>query len=114
MSTPQAPFRPGRRAAPRGPRPFLLAALAGPDAGSVVAVEVLVEPDQVAPVRVLLELRSTAVDRPPAARVAQEDVREAAGDLLLRSPGTGSSGSGAGRTLDLEVVAVGRHRRSHA
>src|SRR5512134_479735 len=56
--------------------------VAGPDAGPVVAVEVLVEEDQGAPVRVVLELGRAAVDRPAAARVAQEDAREAPGDLL--------------------------------
>ena len=41
----------------------------GPEAGADVAVEVLVEEDQVAPVRVVLELRRAAVDRPATGRV---------------------------------------------
>jgi len=56
------------------PRPARLVARA--DAGAVVAVEVLVEEEQVAPVGIALELFSAAVDRPAAIRVAQEDTRE--------------------------------------
>ena len=55
--------------------------------------------------RVVLELRRAAVDRPAAARVAQEDAREAPGDLL-RDLEEGHPVPGAGRALDLEVVAV--------
>ena len=44
----------------------------GTEPGTVVAVEVLVEEDEVAPVRVVLELGLSAVDRPAAARVAQQ------------------------------------------
>ena len=40
---------------------------------AVVAVEVFVEQDQVAPVRIVLELFRAAVDRPPAVRIPQED-----------------------------------------
>src|SRR5437879_1885750 len=42
------------------------------EAGAVVAVEVLVKQQVVAPVRVVLELRGAAVDRAMAGRVAQE------------------------------------------
>ena len=41
----------------------------GAEPGAVVAVEVLVEEQQVAPVRILLELLGAAVDPPPAVRV---------------------------------------------
>jgi hypothetical protein len=47
--------------------------MAGADAGAVVAVEVLVEEEEVAPVRILLELADPAVHRPAAVLVAQED-----------------------------------------
>ena len=40
--------------------------MAGAEAGAVVAVEVFVEIDQIAPVRVFLELPRAAVDRTPA------------------------------------------------
>src|SRR5439155_16344499 len=75
------------------------------DAGTVVAVEVLVEEDHVPPVGVPLELLRPAVDRPASVRAAQEDPgeppRELAGHLpeIQPCPGTG-------RALDLEVVAV--------
>src|SRR5262245_31808352 len=54
--------------------------VAGAEAGAVVAVEVLVEEDVVAPVRVVLELLGAAVDRPTAAGVAPEDRRETIGN----------------------------------
>ena len=41
--------------------------VAGAEPGAVVAVEILVEQDVVAPVRIVLELLGAAVDRPPAA-----------------------------------------------
>src|SRR3954447_26038393 len=52
------------------------------DAGAVVTVEVLVEEDQVPPVRVLLELRGAAVGRTMAVAVPHEDADQAAGDLM--------------------------------
>ncbi len=48
------------------PRPTGL--VAGAEAGPVVPVEVLVEEDQVTPVRILLELRGASVDRAAPAR----------------------------------------------
>src|SRR5262245_45070485 len=45
--------------------------------GAVVAVEVLVEQHEIAPVRILLELLDPSVDRPPALRVSEEDARQA-------------------------------------
>ena len=79
--------------------------MAGAEAGPVVAVEVLVELEAIAPVRVLLELPGAAVDRTPAVLVFEEDVREPARDLLgdlvqVHLP------AGAGRTFDGEIVAV--------
>src|SRR5215468_4042132 len=46
------------------------------EACPVVAMEVLVEEDEVAPVRIVLELGGAAVHRPPAIRVAQENARQ--------------------------------------
>src|SRR5688572_10784549 len=50
----------------------------GADAGAVVAVEVLVEQDEVAPVGIALEGLEPAVDWPAAGAVAREDPRESA------------------------------------
>src|SRR6267142_1545009 len=79
--------------------------MARPEPRAVVAVEVFIEQDEVAPVRVLLELAGAAVHRPPAIRVAQEDVGQAArdllGDLIERHVP-----AGAGGTFDGEPVAV--------
>src|SRR5439155_26516778 len=56
--------------------------MAGAKAGAVVAVEVFVEQDEIAPVRVFLELPRAAVDRPPAILVLEEHVRQPARNLL--------------------------------
>ena len=53
-----------------------------PEAGPVVPVEVLVEENQVTPVRVLLELRGAAVDGAAPALVPQEEAGEPPRDLL--------------------------------
>src|SRR5262245_55152295 len=53
--------------------------MAGAQARAVVAVEVLVEQDQVAPVRVRLEFSGASVDGASALLVAQEQTREAQG-----------------------------------
>ena len=50
--------------------------MAGAEASPVVAVEVLVEQEAIAPVRVFLELPGSSVDRATAILVLQEDVRE--------------------------------------
>ena len=65
--------------------------VAGPEAGPVVPVEVLVEEDQVTPVRVLLELRGAAVDGAAPALVPEEDAGEPSRDLLA-PPRRASSG----------------------
>src|SRR5687767_4180831 len=51
------------------------------EAGAVVAVEILIERNAIAPVRVLLELFRAAEHRPPPRRIAQEDALQAIGDL---------------------------------
>src|SRR5437867_5780653 len=75
------------------------------DAGAVVAVEVLIEQNQVAPVRVALELLRGAEDRPAAVFAAQEDPREAPRDLGGHLP-EGQPRAGAGRALDPHAVAI--------
>src|SRR5215471_383145 len=47
--------------------------MARAEAGSVVAVEVLVEQDEIAPVRVLLELARSPIHRSPPVLASQED-----------------------------------------
>src|SRR5690242_11310054 len=76
----------------------------GAEALAGVAVEVLVEEDQVAPVRVGLELLAGAEDGAAAIGAAQEDVaeppRELGGDLP-----EGVRLARAGRELDRECLA---------
>src|SRR3954469_1261738 len=59
--------------------------MARADAGAVVAVEVLVEKDQIAPVRVLLKSGGAAVQR-PAVVLAQEDQADPPRDLIRHLP----------------------------
>src|SRR5439155_21568978 len=61
------------------PRPSRL--VAGADPGAGIAVEVLVEEDQVAPVRIGLEFVLHTVHGALAIRVAEEDARQAPRDL---------------------------------
>src|SRR5439155_9780966 len=64
--------------------------VAGPDPGAVVAVEVLVEQDQVAPVRVVAQDRLSTVYRPVpvgvGAEAADEPVADFAGHLVKVAP----------------------------
>src|SRR6266540_2250896 len=53
----------------------------GAQAGTVVAVEVLVEQQAIAPQRIVLELRGAAVNRPPAIGAASEEANHPIGDL---------------------------------
>src|SRR5262245_19738723 len=50
--------------------------MAGANAPAVVAVEILVEQDQVAPVRIALEPLVLAVHRTPPVLITHEDVRQ--------------------------------------
>src|SRR5262245_60082673 len=54
----------------------------GPKPGAVVAVEVLIEQDEIAPVWVLLKLSRTAIDRPSAILIFQKDAGPPPRDLL--------------------------------
>src|SRR5215510_11543143 len=60
--------------------------MAGPEPRAVVTVEVLVEQDEVAPVRIALELRGAAVHGPPAIGAAQEDPGQTVRDLVADLP----------------------------
>ena len=73
-----------------GHQPGPAGLVAGPEPRAVVAVEVLVEQEVVAPVRIGLELLRAAVDGAPAVLVPQEDPRRA-GRRSPRPPRRGSS-----------------------
>src|SRR6266704_7004536 len=77
----------------------------GAEAAPGVAVEVLVERQQVVPVRVGLEQLLVAEDRPAAVFVVEEDADQPAGQVG-RHCGEPDFGTRAGRVLDEEVVAV--------
>src|SRR5262249_53868848 len=79
--------------------------MAGAQAGAVVAMEVLVKQDQVAPVRVVLELLRPTVDRTPAILVLEEDAgastRDLFSDLIQVHEAAGTRWA-----FHLEIVAV--------
>src|SRR5262249_13334871 len=56
--------------------------VASAQSGAVVTVEVLVKQDIVPPMRILLKLRGSPVDRPASASVAEEDVRQPPREFL--------------------------------
>src|SRR5205823_2498588 len=76
----------------------------GAEALAGVAVEVLVEEDQVAPVRVGLELLAGAEDRAAAVRAAQEEVAQPPRELPRHLP-EGVRLPRTGRELDRERLA---------
>src|SRR5262249_57838305 len=78
-----------------------------PNAGAVVAVEVLEEENQIAPVRVGLEFFRAAVDGPSTMLVLQEDARKAHFDLFSDLE-EGHHPARAGRALHQERGAVER------
>ena len=87
--------------------------MARAEPGPVVAVEVFVEEDVVAPVRVILELRSASVDRPPSASSLRKMLASRRA-ISSATPNRCHPLAGAGGALDGEVVAVetGRGSRS--
>ena len=82
--------------------------VAGAEAAAVVAVEVFVEQDQVAPVRVVGVAAVVAVAGPPAARVGQEEPRSAGATARCATSLQVHHRARAGRALDLAA----RRRRS--
>src|SRR5713226_5428606 len=78
--------------------------VAGPQAGPVVAVEVLVEERQAAPVRVALELLGAAEDRAAPVRPREKEAVETPRDIRGHVP-EAHEAARAGRARDLEVVA---------
>src|SRR5713226_2925196 len=78
--------------------------VAGPQAGPVVAVEVLVEERQAAPVRVALELLGAAEDRAAPVRPREKEAVETPRDIRGHVP-EAHEAARAGRARGLEVVA---------
>jgi hypothetical protein len=64
--------------------------VAGPEAGSIVTVEVFVEEQQISPVRILLKFPRSSVDRPTAGLAERS---WPAGARVLQQPDTMSSRS---------------------
>src|SRR5205809_176124 len=77
--------------------------VAGADPRAVVAVEVLVEQDEFAPVRIVLQDRLPAVNRAVPVGVAQERAEEAGAELLGHLVQVALP-AGSGRALDGEAV----------
>src|SRR6267142_4591119 len=75
------------------------------DAGAVIAVEVFVQPDEISPVRVGLELGDASVDRPSPIRPAQENTGQASGELSRYVP-EGRVLTRSGRALDLKAGTI--------
>jgi len=76
--------------------------MARTDAGAVVAVEVLVKQQVIAPVGIVRELRRAAVYRPPLVLVEQKDIDHPAGDVERDRPERDRL---AGRARRLDEVA---------
>src|SRR6266481_3784146 len=79
--------------------------VAGAEPRSVVTMEVFMEEDQIAPVRIVLELGGPSVNRPPSVGVAQERTGQSAGDFTGHFEQR-QVPPRAGRTLNLEFIAV--------
>src|SRR5258705_12876304 len=77
----------------------------GAQPGTIVAMEVFVEVDVVAPERIVLELFRAAIDGSSAIRVAQENPGEPVGDFPADFEEVHEV-AGAGGAFDFEVVAV--------
>src|SRR5258705_9490572 len=77
----------------------------GAQPGTIVAMEVFIEVDVVAPVRIRLELFRSAVDWSLAMRVAQENPGEPVRDFLADLE-EGHEFPGSRGSFDFEVVAV--------
>src|SRR6185369_3327650 len=79
--------------------------VAGSQAGAVVAVEIFVEENQVAPVWIVLEFSGASVDGAAAYRGAQESADETIGDFASHLK-QGHLDSGAGGALHFKVIPV--------
>src|SRR6266851_7266768 len=75
------------------------------DPCTIIAMEVLVEKDQIAPVRVALKNLAVARDGPTAVRIAQENVGQTPRNLRSYLPQIGLRGRVRG-AFDFEILAV--------
>src|SRR6266566_9078520 len=60
--------------------------MAGADATAIVSMKILVEENQILPVRIMLELVRSSMNRPQSVLIAQEGSRETPRDLLRNFP----------------------------
>src|SRR5262249_10581925 len=79
--------------------------VAGTKAGTILTVKVLIEQDQISPVRISLEFLGASVDRAPSIFVTREGADQAPGDFLS-DPVQVHHLPRCGRALDLKIVAV--------
>src|SRR5918999_2034810 len=78
--------------------------MAGPDAGTGVAMEVLVKRNQVVPQGIVLKEVDRTEHRPPSLSVIEEDPRETLRDLLRHLPQRHHL-TGTRRALDAEALS---------
>src|SRR5678815_6051681 len=78
--------------------------MAGADSGAVVAMEVLIEQQAIAPVRVILEFVRPPEYGPPAVFVSAEDGHQARGKIASHLEQRHGA-AGAGRAFDLETIS---------
>src|SRR5580765_1299576 len=79
--------------------------VAGSQPGAIVPVEVFVEQNVVLPVRIVLELLSSAVYRPSAVGIAEENARQPASKLFSHLEQRHEFHRASG-TFELKVIAV--------
>ena len=79
--------------------------MTGAHASAIVAIEILVEQDQITPVRIVLEQGHIAIERTTAIAAAAEQIDEAVLKLERGIP-EGDPATGAGGKFDLEGIAL--------
>src|SRR5262245_18700593 len=79
--------------------------MAGAEPGPIVAMEVLVEQNEIAPVRILLEFPGSSINRTPPFSVAQEDPGQAPAQFLCNLQ-EGHLLPRPGGTLNFEIIPV--------
>jgi hypothetical protein len=79
--------------------------MAGPKAGSIVSMEILIEEDQVSPMRILLKLLRTTIYRPTAVSLLQEETGKSPSEIVCHFEECHQV-AGARRTLDLKIVTI--------
>jgi hypothetical protein len=79
--------------------------MAGTDSGTIIAVEVLVEEDEIPPVWVALKKFRGARDGTPAVRIAQENVGQTVRNFRSHLPQIGFTARVRG-AFDFKILAV--------